>query len=204
MQSWINRKRACIPGAVYTSAPAYLPDPLFDFPRVWFRDYVSHVKPSQIILLTTSCTSKKKTWVVTHIDSIVTAATTHILTPGHTLRKGWSRYAFFHKGVCSQQLKCSAANGQSPDNRLVNGQIVEKSQSNFLTCSCSYDYRGLQVICQRTEFENLKMSNQNWGDVICDGSNWSVLNYNCAFADMGLANHGIESVEVALPCTRLL
>ena len=24
-------KRACIPGAVYTSAPAYLPDPLFDF-----------------------------------------------------------------------------------------------------------------------------------------------------------------------------
>jgi len=33
MQSWINRKRACIPGAVYTSAPAYLPDPLFDFPE---------------------------------------------------------------------------------------------------------------------------------------------------------------------------
>jgi len=31
MQSWINRKRDCIPGAVYTSAPAYLPDPLFDF-----------------------------------------------------------------------------------------------------------------------------------------------------------------------------
>jgi len=31
MQSLINRKRACIPGAVYTSAPAYLPDPLFDF-----------------------------------------------------------------------------------------------------------------------------------------------------------------------------
>ena len=118
MQSWINRKRACIPGAMYTSAPAYLPDPLFDFPRVWFRDYVSHVKPSQIILLTTSCTSKKKTWVVTHIDSIVTAATTHILTPGHTLRKGWSHYAFFHRGVCSQQLKCSAANGQSPDNQL--------------------------------------------------------------------------------------
>ena len=25
---------------------------------------------------------------------------------------------------------------------------------------------------------NLKMCNQNWGDVICDGSNWSVLNYN--------------------------
>jgi len=31
MQSRINRKRAYIPGAVYTSAPAYLPDPLFDF-----------------------------------------------------------------------------------------------------------------------------------------------------------------------------
>jgi len=24
------------------------------------------------------------------------------------------------------------------------------------------------------------MTNQNWGDVICDGSNWSVLNYKCA------------------------
>ena len=33
------------------------------------------------------------------------------------------------------------------------------------------------VICQRTELENLKMTNQNWGDVICDGSNcycWSI------------------------------
>jgi len=39
MQSWINRKRACIPSAVYTSTPAYLPDPFFGFPRVWFRDY---------------------------------------------------------------------------------------------------------------------------------------------------------------------
>ena len=47
----------------------------------------------------------------------------------------------------------------------------------------------LQVICQRTELENLKMSNQNWGDVIFDSSNWSVLNYNCAFAEKGLANH---------------
>ena len=52
-------------------------------------------------------------------------------------------------------------------------------------------YHGLQVICQQTELENLKMTNQNWGDVICDGSNWSVLNYNYAFADEGLANHGI-------------
>ena len=26
-------------------------------------------------------------------------------------------------------------------------------------------------------------------EVICDGSNWSVLNYNCAFADKGLAYH---------------
>jgi len=51
-------------------------------------------------------------------------------------------------------------------------------------------YHGLQVICQWTELENLKMTNQNWVDVICDGSNWSVLNYNCAFADKGLANHG--------------
>ena len=33
------------------------------------------------------------------------------------------------------------------------------------------------------------MSNQSRGDVICDSSNWSVLNYNCAFADKGLANH---------------
>jgi len=31
MQSRINRKRACIPGVMYTSAPSYLPDPLFDF-----------------------------------------------------------------------------------------------------------------------------------------------------------------------------
>jgi len=37
------------------------------------------------------------------------------------------------------------------------------------------------------------MSNQNWGDVICASSNWSVLNYNCAFADKGLANHGTSS-----------
>ena len=28
MNQW---KRTCIPGALYTSAPAYLPDPLFDF-----------------------------------------------------------------------------------------------------------------------------------------------------------------------------
>ena len=36
-------------------------------------------------------------------------------------------------------------------------------------------YRGLQVICQRTELENLKMTNQNWGDVICDGCDASML-----------------------------
>ena len=42
-------------------------------------------------------------------------------------------------------------------------------------------------------YEIIIMSNQNWGDVICDSSNWSVLNYNCAFAaDKGLANHGMR------------
>ena len=41
MQSLTNRKRTYIPGTWYTSAPAYLPDPLSDFPRVWFRDYES-------------------------------------------------------------------------------------------------------------------------------------------------------------------
>jgi len=54
-----------------------------------------------------------------------------------------------------------------------------------------YIHHGLQVICQWTELENLKMTNQNWGDVTCDGCNWSVLNYSCTFADKGLANHGI-------------
>ena len=34
---------------------------------------------------------------------------------------------------------------------------------------------------------------QNWGDVICDGSNWSVLNHNRTFADKGLVNNGICS-----------
>ena len=51
-------------------------------------------------------------------------------------------------------------------------------------------YRVCKSICQRTDLENLKMTNQNCGDVICDGCNWSVLSYNCAFADKGLANHG--------------
>jgi len=60
-------------------------------------------------------------------------------------------------------------------------------------------YRGLQVICQRTELENLKMFDQNWGDVICDGSNWSVLNYNYAFADEGIANHC--TVQIILKAT---
>ena len=70
-------------------------------------------------------------------------------------------------------------------------------------------YRGLQVICQRTELENLKMSNQNWGDVIFDSSNWSVLNYNCAFADKGLANHGTQALwgrgnkEPGIYCLRM-
>ena len=31
MQSQTNRKHACIPGTWYTSAPAYLPDPLSSF-----------------------------------------------------------------------------------------------------------------------------------------------------------------------------
>ena len=35
------------------------------------------------------------------------------------------------------------------------------------------------------------MTNQN---IVCDGSNWSVLNYNCALADNGLANHGISAL----------
>jgi len=34
------------------------------------------------------------------------------------------------------------------------------------------------------------MTKWNFGDVICDGCNRSLLNYNCAFADRGLANHG--------------
>jgi len=84
-------------------------------------------------------------------------------------------------------------------NKAVLWSIYQPLSEDF-TCSIvwtpdptreegSGEYRGLQVVCQRTELGNLKMSNQNWGDVICDGSNWSVLNYNCAFDDKGLANH---------------
>ena len=35
-----NQKCACIPGTVYTSTPADLPDPPFNFLRVWFQDYL--------------------------------------------------------------------------------------------------------------------------------------------------------------------
>ena len=46
-------------------------------------------------------------------------------------------------------------------------------------------YCALQVSCQRKELENVKMTNQNWGDVICDGSNWSVLKYKLHFCWQG-------------------
>ena len=36
-------------------------------------------------------------------------------------------------------------------------------------------------------------SHANWGDVIRDGTNWSVLNHNCAFVDKELANHSIST-----------
>jgi len=36
---WEYKPYRSIQGAWYTSIPTYLPDPLSDFPRVWFRDY---------------------------------------------------------------------------------------------------------------------------------------------------------------------
>jgi len=36
---------------VYTSTPAYLPDPLFDSPRVWFRDYLFLGAGTRILVL---------------------------------------------------------------------------------------------------------------------------------------------------------
>ena len=122
MQSWINRKRACIPGAVYTSTPAYLPDPLFNFPRVWFRDYmyVSHVKPFQVILLAISCTSKEKNLgghshrLNSHSCNHTHASWPHI----HILRRGGVTVLPSIKVCVVNSRKCSDANGQSPDNQL--------------------------------------------------------------------------------------
>ena len=67
--------------------------------------------------------------------------------------------------ICTPGYTCSL--------QILNSQILTIETIPMVM------YRGLQVICQRTELENLKITNQNWGDVICDGSNWSVLNCFC-------------------------
>ena len=64
---------------------------------------------------------------------------------------------------------------------------------------CTYNFwcHGLKVPCQQSTFKNLKVSNQNQGDVIfLKDSDWSVLKYNCNFADKRLANQNFSLLRL--------
>ena len=68
---------------------------------------------------------------------------------------------------------------------LTNNSEVGNSHCAFLS---GVSYQQIAPFSIRIEVMSF-VTNHNCGDVIGDGSNWSVLNYNCVCADKGLANH---------------